>query len=487
MAQRDNLESMGLGSSRVINPHLHILIVGAGKVGKSCILCHALGHDYQTASYPISGQWNIAPGLTSLRNPRFVLHELLNGQNAQKSERLHRLQEFLTTTGSNEPVEDRPHVIWLCVQIPFTRSHGGFDAPEAAFLAEQEVPVIVIFTQFDRLVDKLSEELSLPDNSTDEAAEQLTVQRAHVQVRESCLDPLNEISPRLPYAITSGLNEPVLVPDSQQSMNNLLQTTRRLAEEYVESKLWSSSGIPQHLAGIPGKLDTSIQIGMNVYYRVLFCHIWWCQLESIFDKLHRDTTRTWNLDDPLVRRDSVQFVSEVRTISSVSTTDWDPDKLSWPNLLDRYQILITFLLGTTVTATLGRVAASLAVCLCFAHIFMRMQQRLPETVRSFLEYIIHLTILLERIFRNSVTSPQSGRPHPLTEADIRRALEEYQGSEAAAQVHSEVQLFVDDACQSLWRMCRGLNRRRAEELVRGLVQRWRVDVQNGLLSAAEGR
>nr|GAT47040.1 predicted protein [Mycena chlorophos] len=97
--------------------------------------------------------------------------------------------------------------------------------------------------------------------------------------------------------------------------------------------------------------------------------------------------------------------------------------------------------------------------------------RLPDTTRSFLSYTIHLTLILDRIFHSAATA----RPlHPLTEDDIRRVLDEYQGSEAAAQVDCEVQLFVDDTCDSAWKMYRGLGKPRAEELLRELVRQWRV-------------
>ncbi|KAJ7053383.1 hypothetical protein C8F01DRAFT_1375262 [Mycena amicta] len=403
-------------------------------------------------------------------------------------------------TSPQSVFEDQVHVIWLCVEIPRTdNTDKGLGSSEIEFLKQRKVPVIVVFTRFDELVDVMEEELSLPDNSLDEGTDTLTLQRAHVRFQESCLDPLNDITPAVPYVLTSGLQEEVLTRDSKQALNNLLQTTQTLTEEYVECRLWKSSAIP-NLATASEKLDHSLGIAMKVYYRALLSNIWWHRLEDILGKLHRDTSRTWNLDDPMVvsrnssivnrhpsfqRRDSPQFVSQVLTISSLSALG-AYNKMSWPNILDRYQILITLLLGTAVTATQGRVAAGFAACLWFMHIVICLQQRLPDTLRGFLEYTIHLTLLLDRIFHNALMSPPNGRPHPLMEADIRRALNEYQDSEAAAQVHSEVQLFVDDACASVW-MWRGLGKTRAEEFVRELVQRWKVGLQNGSVSAEDGR
>ncbi|KAJ7061188.1 hypothetical protein C8F01DRAFT_1369417 [Mycena amicta] len=452
----------------------HVLVVGAEGVGKSCLMRHTLGSEHQITPHSAGGDWDLAPGVSSLRNPRFVMHELgyVLDSDPNNPEDIAKIRRFVEAK-TNQPFEHQIHAIWFCVRIPFIDSLRVFTPLELEFLVQLDpqtsVPVIVIFTQFDSLISRLDEELSLPD--TEDAAEQLTLRRAHLKYEESCLEPLSRITPRLPYVRTSGLSEQELDAESQQSLNTLLQTTRDLTERYLRRSLT----IPEH-GSASDKVENSIQIAMKVYYRTVFSDFWGRRLEDILAKLHRDTTRTWNLDDPMVRRDSLQFVSEVQRISSVPTLS-DHSKMSWSNLLDRYQILISLLLGTTISVSLGRVALALAMCLWFAYICTRMQQHLPETLRSFLEYTIHLTLLLDRIL-NALTSPHTGRPHPLTEAEIMRALGEYQGSEAAAQVHSEVQLFVDDACESPLRMWRGLRRGRAEELVKELVQRWRAGVEN---------
>ncbi|KAJ7071671.1 hypothetical protein C8F01DRAFT_443079 [Mycena amicta] len=472
----DTLRTWAESPSLNYPDRFHVLVVGVKGVGKSCLLRHTLGLEHQISPHSTAGDdWDLAPGVSSPRNPRFVMHELGYVPNPDDSEGIAKIRRFFEAK-TRQPFEHQIHAIWFCVEIPFIDSLSVFTPLELEFLIslDTKIPVIVIFTQFDGLVSRLDEELSLPD--TEDVEEQLTLRRALVKFERSCLEPLSQITPILPYVRTSGLNEEELDAESQQSLNTLLQTTCYLTEEYIEWKLRRSSTIPD-LASVSDKLDNSIQIAMKVYYRTVFSDFWGRRLEDILAKLHRDTTRTWNLDDPMVRRDSLQFVSEVQRISSVPTLS-DYSKMSWPNLLDRYQILISLLLGTTISVSLGRVALALAMCLWFAYIFSRMQQQLPETLRSFLEYSIHLTLLLGRILHNALTSPHTGRPHPLTEADIMRALGEYQGSEAAAQVHSEVQLFVDDACESPLRMWRGLRRGRAEELVRELVQRWRAGVEN---------
>ncbi|KAJ7055878.1 hypothetical protein C8F01DRAFT_448427 [Mycena amicta] len=415
--RRDNAEAYRMDTLRTWPEYLrfHVLVVGAEGVGKSCLLRHALGFEHQITPHFAAGDWDLSPGVSSLKNPRFVLHELGYVSNPNHSEGITKINRFVEGKTS-QPFEHQIHAIWFCVEIPFREGLSVFTPLELEFLMQLDpkIPVIVIFTQFDGLVSRLDEELSLPD--TEDVEEQLTLRRAHLKFEESCLEPLSQLTPSLPYVRTSGLNENELDAESQQNLNTLLQTTHYLTEEYIQGKLRRSSTIP-NVASASDKLESSIRIAMKVYYRAVFSNIWWHRLDDILAKLHRDTTRTWNLDDPLVRRDSLQFVSEVRRISSVSTHS-DYSKMS--NLLDRYQILISLLLGTTISASLGRIALAFAICVWFAYIFIRMQQRLPETVRSFLEYTIHLTLLLDRILHNSLTSPHTSRLHPLSEGGRNR-------------------------------------------------------------------
>ncbi|KAF7300077.1 hypothetical protein MKEN_01330800 [Mycena kentingensis (nom. inval.)] len=470
---------------------IRVLVVGAEGAGKSTIINHILGRNNAISHHTAERGWDLALGLSSLRNPGLVLHELQCPHSLDRSERLVQVAKFLQSNRAEAALENQANVIWFCVPIPSgeTRDKLALTPTEIEFLSSQQVPRIAIFTKFERLVSLLEDQLSLPDNSTEEETEALSMQRANVRFQETSSGPLGSMAPAVPYVRTFGLDQDFLAAEPERILANLVLMTRTLANEHLRQQSLAGTSIKS----VSAKLEASIDLGMSggtstglqsklmkyrVYYRAMLTNLFPAQLEDIIDKLHRRTTRLWNLDDPHVRRDSVPLMLEIRRISFFSPPGNGSAGVSWTDALDRYQILISLLLGSGITVTLGPAVAAFVLCFWLAQILFRMARRIPETVRAYLEYTIHLTLILDRIFLNSLTSPHTGRPHPLSTGDIDSALEEYTNSEAAAQVHSEVQLFVDHACESIWRMWRGLRKDRVEELVRELVQRWRMNVES---------
>ncbi|KAF7317605.1 hypothetical protein MKEN_00847800 [Mycena kentingensis (nom. inval.)] len=465
---------------------LHVLVVGAKGAGKSTLVKRALGSGHTISQHSDESFWEQAPGQSSLRNPRIVFHELLYTDAENAPDRISQVDQFLVLNALSGHLSRTVHVIWFCAAVPYAAgpNHPALDDAEISFISRQEVPVAVIFTQFDKVLSVMEDELSLPDNATDEDTEALTLQRSNIRFEESCVASLASLPKILPFTRTTALESDAWTKESDALMRKFLETTCAAGDDYIARKQWALSVGPS-LQTVSNKIEVSIKLALRVYFRVLFSsRISVGSLETITDKLHRQITRIWKLEDPFVRRDSEQFILGVRRISSFSPDYWSQNK-SWTNILDRYQVLITLILGSSVSMTLGYAIAAFVVCLWIAHIIFRMLHRIPETLRAFLEYTIHLTLLLDRIFLNSLTSPspsaQSTRtqPHALSAEDIERALQEYAASQAAAQVHSEVQLFMDHTCESTWRMCRGLRRRRAEELVKELVWKWRTDAQRG--------
>ncbi|KAF7299917.1 hypothetical protein HMN09_00999300 [Mycena chlorophos] len=208
------------------------------------------------------------------------------------------------------------------------------------------------------------------------------------------------------------------------------------------------------------------------YFDILFGITALYSFDARFDKLHRDLTRGWTLDDPHVRRNSPLLVSALRQLASVPDSKAaEGHKAAWSSFLDRYQLLIGLFVGGGVSVAMGGMVAALVLALWVAQIAVRWRQHLPETTRSVLSYIIHTILILDLIFHNASTA----RPlHPLAESDIQRALDDYRASEASAQVDSEVRLFVDDMCESVKRIYRGVRKAQIGQFVRELVRKWSI-------------
>jgi hypothetical protein len=74
------------------------------------------------------------------------------------------------------------------------------------------VPVVVVFTQFDRLVSRMEEHLTEEEmDKSDEDIEKLCLQKADAEFEKLCLEPLRKVAPHLEYAKTSGLADRILV------------------------------------------------------------------------------------------------------------------------------------------------------------------------------------------------------------------------------------------------------------------------------------
>ncbi|KAJ7136963.1 hypothetical protein C8R44DRAFT_565001, partial [Mycena epipterygia] len=72
-----------------------------------------------------------------------------------------RVKEFLESrSGERVALKDRLHVIWLCIQVPYAGSRV-FETGDEALLhlaSTLNIPVVVVFTQFDRLIERVEYE-----------------------------------------------------------------------------------------------------------------------------------------------------------------------------------------------------------------------------------------------------------------------------------------------------------------------------------------
>ena len=70
------------------------------------------------------------------------------------------------------------------------------------------MPIVVVFTQFDKLVSRKEEDLTDEEmDMSDEDVSQLCLQKADAEFEVLCLEPLRKVTPQLEYAKTSGLTE----------------------------------------------------------------------------------------------------------------------------------------------------------------------------------------------------------------------------------------------------------------------------------------
>ena len=68
-------------------------------------------------------------------------------------------------------------------------------------------PIVVVFTQFDKLLDRKEMDLTSTDvsNKSDEEIKALVLQQANDDFNRSCVDQLDTLGRNLPYEKVSGL------------------------------------------------------------------------------------------------------------------------------------------------------------------------------------------------------------------------------------------------------------------------------------------
>jgi GTP-binding protein EngB required for normal cell division len=76
------------------------------------------------------------------------------------------------------------------------------------YVQRRAVPIVVVFTQFDKLVNRMEQELTdEEEDMPEERITQLCLQRAVAEFKKACVGPLERIDSRskLTYARSSGL------------------------------------------------------------------------------------------------------------------------------------------------------------------------------------------------------------------------------------------------------------------------------------------
>jgi len=236
------------------------LLVGKSGVGKSSLINHAFSVELASVSHQEHGVCDINAEIISPQNPRFVLHD---SQGFEPSEiaNLEKVKKFIQTRGENVVLKERVHAIWLCIQTPFA---GGrvFETGDEEFLKfalEQKVPVVVVFTKFDKLVSRMEEYLS--DEEMDKSEEEITkicLDKADHEFQKECVGPLKRLNSELQYAKVS------VKSAFRSDLSHLIDLT----QTQIEGDVWVVSAMAQR-ASAQAKIDSSIKVGMKQYWQGL--------------------------------------------------------------------------------------------------------------------------------------------------------------------------------------------------------------------------
>ncbi|KAF7343531.1 G domain-containing protein [Mycena sanguinolenta] len=356
-------------------PRFRILVVGKSGVGKSSLINHAFGIDLATSSDQVRGICKIEDEIISKHNERFVLHDSMGFEPGQ-THNLEAAKRFLESRGESVPLKDRVHAVWLCIQIP----HAGgrvFETGDEEFLqlSTQNMPVIVVFTQFDTLYSRMEEELTEEEcELPEEDIHQLCLRRGDAEFKDICVAPLTTINSSVKYARTSGLASNSLRPD-QEALRNLIGITQDL----VQGTVWYVSAMAQRASAME-KINASIEIGMKRYWLSLgsSTELLGLKLDMCMKLLHYDITASWNFDDDKLL-DSDEFMKQIKSFAQLVTPS-ESEAKSWFSDQEGLYTLLglagSALVGVVVPA-LGAIGLSVAFIRWIASIYVNTPRSPP--------------------------------------------------------------------------------------------------------------
>ncbi|KAG2159537.1 uncharacterized protein EDB93DRAFT_1116177 [Suillus bovinus] len=282
---------------KVPSSRFRILVVGKVNVGKTALINHAFGVEPAFVLHDNIGEASIDHELISSQNDRFILHES-KGFEAGSAGRLEIVRDFIEHRRNMSP-EHQLHAIWLCIEIPRAgqRLHEGreefFKLKRKGTLGN--VPLIVVFTKYDILVDRVERTLdkTFLDGLSDEAIKELVNNRAEAELQDICIRPLQKFAgPDIPH-VTISTKE-----DYKGTLTNLIQLTEYCAGQYLASEVAMMTLIAQR-ADLGLKIRASIGVGKRRYWKVLLsCTIFMkhkiCECLHV---LHTDIVEVWNFND----------------------------------------------------------------------------------------------------------------------------------------------------------------------------------------------
>ncbi|KAH9032021.1 hypothetical protein EDB85DRAFT_2114962 [Lactarius pseudohatsudake] len=381
-----------------------ILVVGRSGVGKSSLINCVFGiHDASVAHYK-PGESDIRQEFVSPENQFFVLHDSKGFEPGDLSN-YETVRTFIEQ-GSQQhlPMKDRIHGLWLCVETP-TAGGRVFERGEEyllKFAHDIQIPVVLVFTQYDRLVRSKKAELQEEHENLDEnSLRDQSEKRATIAFNE-CLQSLQRILGRLnipmPHCARVSVRK-----GYQESVSTLVESTRDVVRDRLGGDAWIMWSIAQR-ASPSVKMEACVTKGMSSYNHFLSGGMPGSErllLRDCLEKVHRDIVTCWNFKGEVL--DSKEFAylmlrlsQDVETESGASHSNID--------LMSRFIALVTSASPPT---------QPLESILGFAPNFL---QSFSTTVlentswlqRFLMNYTVDLVSVLRKLFDTTLTATWDG-------------------------------------------------------------------------------
>ncbi|KAG1903034.1 uncharacterized protein F5891DRAFT_112946 [Suillus fuscotomentosus] len=406
-------------------PRFRILVIG-----KSSLIDHVFGVGTDTTvAHDQRGKANIDTQFTSPHNDRFVLHDS-KGFEPGEEDNLELVLDFIRRRKAM-PDKDQLHAIWLCFQTPFAGGRFLETGAEKFLTCKRDgrlgdIPVIVVLTKYDMLVDDI--ELNLDDSTdglSDEAIKELVKDKADVEIRDNCIIPLERFAGSdIPHATIS--------IDYKETLAGLIQLTEKRVSKHSTPEAGVMTSIAQRVdSGL--KIKALIEVGKRRYWKALrSCpsfkdrKMWDC-----LDVLHTDIVEVWNFRDPQMYLRSQEFkklIIDMVDGTQVGPTA-DPDK----TVATGFSMVGTVAsIASALVVPAAPVMVPLAASAVLGVLGYDMYQTSDVVLQRFMTYIAHLTLVLRTLFIVSES-------RELTRRAIKLAASFYRASPMSGEVVIRIQ------------------------------------------------
>ncbi|KAG5649887.1 hypothetical protein H0H81_001635 [Sphagnurus paluster] len=392
-------------------------------VGKSSLINQAFGVNAKV-EHGTRGISDIDEELISKLNDRFILHDSM-GFEAGDDTNFKRVDDFIINRNKKRDIKDKLHAVWLCFQVP-TAGGRVLETADEHFLkakAHQEntlggVPIIAVFTQYDRLVSSIKFRHLRENKDSPPLEQEAAEQRAEELFGEFCTRPLRDLVneedvPSLKVSTQKGY---------ESTIDELIKLTQDRVEEYVSEIAGVVAGIAQR-ASPSQKIETSIQVGKKSRWMLELItsqlltpsqeywtglatgvHFGGKTLEQIFRVLHTDIVAVWNFYDPHKHLYSQEFREIIYKLVDTEATP-KPDNSLSTKVLSGGMSLVGALAG--ILSALSGPAAPIVLPIMATVVLgvwlTVVYNQSRASLQRLMSYIIQLILIMQIIFWLRVT------------------------------------------------------------------------------------
>ncbi|KAH9038296.1 hypothetical protein EDB84DRAFT_1479590 [Lactarius hengduanensis] len=280
-----------------------ILVIGRSGVGKSSLINCVFGINNASVAHYKPGESDIQQEFGSPENQYFVLHDS-NGFEPGDLSNFEIVRTFIMQRSLEHlPLKDRIHGLWLCVETPTAggRVFEKGDEYLLKFAHDIQIPVVLVFTQYDRLVRSKKAELQEEHENLDEKILRDQSEKDARDAFNKCLQSLQRTLDRMnipmPHCARVSVRK-----GYQESLSALVEGTRDVVKERLRGDAWIMWSIAQR-ASPSVKMEACLSVSalydaISAYNRLLPGGMPGSErllLRDCLEKVHRDIVTCWNL------------------------------------------------------------------------------------------------------------------------------------------------------------------------------------------------